>query len=78
MDTAVTNSCTRQHTDEISNMYHYTINEWTHQTNPGCIEYRKVDSVLRSVEEERDEFTGGQFLKKLIRFKACVTITQTI
>ena len=27
----------------------------------GCKEYRKVDSVLRSVEEEeRYEFTGGQ------------------
>ena len=23
-----------------------------------------MDSVLRSVEEERDEFTGGHFLKK--------------
>ena len=32
----------------------------------GCKEYRKVDSVLRSVEEEeRYEFTGGQFLKKI-------------
>ena len=45
----------------------------------GCKEYRKVDSVLRSVEEEKQYgFTGGHFLKKLIGFKTCITITQTI
>ena len=48
-------------------------------SGPGCKEYRKVDSVLRSVEEEeRYEFTGGHFLKKLMRFKTCITITRTI
>ena len=42
-------------------------------------EYRKVDSVLRSVEEEeRDEFTGGHFLKKITGFKTCITITLII
>ena len=42
-------------------------------------EYRKMDSVLRSVEEEeRDEFTGGHFFKKLIGFMTCITITRTI
>ena len=33
--------------------------------NPGCKEYMKVDSVLRSVKEkERHEYNGGSFLKK--------------
>ena len=45
----------------------------------GCEEYRKVDSVLRSVEEEeRYEFTGGHFLEKLMEFKTCITITRTM
>ena len=35
-------------------------------SQPGCKEYRKVDSVLRSVEEEeRYEFTGRNFLEKI-------------
>ena len=35
---------------------------------PWCKEYRKVDSVLKSFEEEkRDEFSGGHLLKKMIR-----------
>ena len=42
-----------------------------------CKEYSKVDSVLWSVEgEERYEFTEGHFLKKLMGFKTCITITQ--
>ena len=46
---------------------------------PGCKEYRNVDSVLQSVEEEeRYELTGGHFLKKLIGLKSCTTIIQTI
>ena len=44
----------------------------------GCKEYRKVDSVLLSVEEELYEFTVGHFLKKLMGFKTCITITRTI
>ena len=30
------------------------------------VKHRKVDSVLRSVEEERYECTGGHFLKKIM------------
>lgn len=46
---------------------------------PWCVEYRKVDTVLRSVdEEERNGFTGGNFLKKLIGYETCIAITQTI
>ena len=44
----------------------------------GCKEYRKVDSVLQYVEEERYAFTGGHFLKKLKGLKTCITITRTI
>ena len=44
----------------------------------GCKEYRKVDSVLLSVEEEeRYEFTGGHFLEKLLGFKTCIAINNS-
>ena len=41
------------------------------QVVPGCTECRNVDSVLRSIEEEeeRNEFTGGHFLKKSNRIQ---------
>ena len=51
----------------------------TSLAEPGCKEYRKVDSVLQSLEEEeRYEFTARHFLKKIMGFKTCITITQTI
>ena len=31
-----------------------------------------------ALKENCDEFTGGYFLKKLIGFKTCITITHTI
>ena len=49
---------------------YYTVCPWLAAE---CIEYRKEDSVLRSVEEEElDEFTRGLFFKKIIGFKTCI------